>query len=780
MALFALVLHARPARPLASRLLRSAGARPAACPAPPAALFSPAFLSASGRSAHYRRSSSRPLTARAGRAAAKATPPTDPDPNPLVEMGGPASLFPPYDRIGAGVVAEGMREVVRDTEAALAELEAGARPSWEGLVEPLERLQEPLAKAWGAVQHLKMVRDSEALRAAVEEVQPEVVAVSLRIGQSRAVADAFRAIRADGAQWARLSDAQRRIVEAQILDSVLSGGALEGERQERFNEIQQELARLSTSFGNNVLDATKAFAVLKTEPREVRGLPESALALAAQQAREKGHGGATPESGPWLFTLDIPSYQAVLTYAEDRDFRAAMYRAFITRASSMDESKGDNSEVILTTLRLRQEKAELLGYKHHADVSLATKMADLDGALKLLSELRENSFDAAKREHEELQAFAEGKGAGFQLQQWDTGFYAEKLRQERYALDEEKLRVYFSLPEVLDGLIRLIERLFDVKVEEAPFTPPLWHESVMFYQVTDKETGKAKAYFYLDPYTRPAEKRGGAWMNTVVGRSSLLAPPGETVRLPVAHMVLNQAPPVDGKPSLMKFREVETLFHEMGHALQHMLTTQTEGMVAGINNVEWDAVEQPSQFMENWLYDEPTLMGLAKHYETKEPMPHEEYEKIKSARTFRSGSVMARQLHFATTDLLLHSEFDPSKESPYDLDRRVAKMHEALEPQEYDRFLNAFSHIFAGGYSAGYYSYKWAEVLSADCFAAFEEVGLEDEAKVKETGRRFRDTILALGGGLSPMEVFKAFRGREPSVEPLLRHSGLVPAASKA
>lgn len=266
-------------------------------------------------------------------------------------------------------------------------------------------------------------------------------------------------------------------------------------------------------------------------------------------------------------------------------------------------------------------------------------------------------------------------------------------------------------------------------------------------------------------------------MNTVVGRSALLAPDGKEIRLPVAHMVLNQAPPVDGAPSLMKFREVETLFHEMGHALQHMLTTQTEGMVAGINNVEWDAVEQPSQFMENWLYDEPTLMGMAEHYLTKEKLPHSEFEKINAARTFRAGSAMARQLHFAKTDLLLHSQFDPKSQSPYELDRSVATNHEALQPKDFDRFLNAFSHIFAGGYSAGYYSYKWAEVLSADCFAAFEEAGLDDEKAVEETGRRFRDTVLALGGGVNPMEVFKAFRGREPSVKPLLRHSGLAAGA---
>jgi len=691
--------------------------------------------------------------------------------NPLIEMKSVPSAFPPFDRILADTVVDGIKDILKDCDDRLEDLEKNVKPTWEGLVEPLEKLSDPLERTWGAVQHLKMVKDTDALREAVESIQPEVVQMGLKIKQNKAID--FKLLK-DSKEYSGYSEARKRIVEAQILSQKLSGGELQGEDQAEFNRIQQRLAELSTNFGNNVLDATKSFSLLKTTKEEVKGLPESALALAAQNARDKGHEEATAENGPWVFLLDIPVYMAVQTYAEDRDFRKTMYDAFITRASEFDDSKGDNSDVILEILRLRQKKAELLGYKHHADVSLATKMADLDSALGLLEELRGVSLEAAQKEHKELEEFAKAEGCTHNLERWDVGYYAEKMRQKLYDLDEEKLRVYFSLPNVLEGLITLIERLFDVKVEEASFKPPVWDESVMFYQVTDKVSGKPKAYFYLDPYSRPAEKRGGAWMNTVVGRSSLFAPEGEDVRLPVAHMVLNQAPPVDGKPSLMKFREVETLFHEMGHALQHMLTTQTEGMVAGIENVEWDAVEQPSQFMENWLYDEPTLMGMAQHYETKEKLPHAEFEKIKAARTFRAGSVMARQIHFAMTDLLLHSEFDESKETPYELDRRVAAMTEALPPVENDRFLNAFSHIFAGGYSAGYYSYKWAEVLSADCFAAFEEVGLDNEEKVQETGIRFRDTVLAMGGGKAPMEVFKAFRGREPSTEALLRHSGLL------
>jgi len=701
--------------------------------------------------------------------------------NPLIAM--QEGVFPPYDTIQAETVVPGMRQIIEETSTKLSKLEKSINPTWTDLVEPLEKLSDPLERTWGAVQHLKMVRDSEDLRKAVEEIQPEVVTLSLQMGQSKPIAKAFEAMKDNEEFYKALSPAQQRIVDSQITQAKLSGVSLEGEAQEEFNKIQQRLSELSMKFGNNVLDATKAFSVRLTDKKDVSGLPSSALGLAAQTARDKGDKDATAENGPWVLTLDIPSYMAVMTYADDRALRQKMYTAQTTRASKLfpegkeneEFASSDNSEIVLEILRLRQKKADLLGFKNHAEVSMATKMASYDKALELLEDLRKASFEAAKKEHEDLQAFAEKDGADFKLQRWDTAYYAEKMRKEMFDLDEEALRPYFALPTVLDGLFRLIDRLFDVKVVKAPFQPPTWAPDVLFYQVVDKED-KPVAYFYLDPYTRPAEKRGGAWMNTVVGRSELLAPNGETVRLPVAHMVLNQSPPVDGAPSLMKFREVETLFHEMGHALQHMLTTQSEGMVAGINGVEWDAVEQPSQFMENWLYDEPTLMGMAEHYDTKEKLPTEEFQKIKNARTFRAGSAMVRQLHFATTDLLLHSVFDEAKQTPYGLDREVAAKTEALAPEEFDRFLNGFSHIFAGGYSAGYYSYKWAEVLSADCFAAFEEVGLENEQEIQETGRRFRDTVLALGGGLEPMEVFNQFRGREPSVEPLLRHAGLIPA----
>lgn len=688
--------------------------------------------------------------------------------NPLLE----ASAFPPFDRIEASHVVPGIRTILSELEDELARLEQSVGPSWPSLVEPLERLGDRLGVPWGAIGHLKAVKDSDELRKAVEEVQPDTVSFSLKIGQSKPIYEAFKAIK-DGPSWNELSEAQKRVVEAEILSATLSGVALEGEAKERFNAIQQELAQLSTKFSNNLQDAIKGYSKLVTAPEDVKGLPPSALGLAAQTAATKGHEGATEESGPWVFTLDLPSYMPVMQHAQSRALREELYRKYLTRASSGDI---DNMPLIERVLELRAEKAQLLGYPNHAEVSLATKMATLAKAEELLEELRSASWDGAVRDLEDLKAFARERGAteGDDMRHWDVSFWSERLREAKFDISEEELRPYFSFPKVMDGLFKLAKNLFGIEVEAADGLAPVWHPDVRFFKVKDDQ-GEPVAFFYLDPYSRPAEKRGGAWMDDVMGRSRLLAPPGSDIRLPVAHMVCNQTPPVGDKPSLMTFREVETLFHEFGHALQHMLTKQDEGMVAGIRGVEWDAVELPSQFMENWCYHRATLLGIAQHFETGETLPEEMYQKLVAARTFRAASQMMRQIHFASVDLELHSRYRPGgAESVFDVDRRIAERTLVMPPLPEDRFLCSFSHIFAGGYAAGYYSYKWAEVLSADAFSAFEEGGLENEQAVKETGRRFRDTVLGLGGGRAPLEVFKDFRGREPSTEPLLRHSGLL------
>ncbi|KAF2283853.1 hypothetical protein GH714_016538 [Hevea brasiliensis] len=591
--------------------------------------------------------------------------------------------------------------------------------------------------AWGVINHLKSVKDTPELRAAIEEVQPEKVKFQLRLGQSKPIYNAFKAIQ-DSPQWQSLSNAQKRIVESQIKEAVLNGVALEDDKRKEFNKIQQELERLSQKFGENVLDATKKFEKFITDEKEIEGLPATALALAAQTAVSKGHKEATAENGPWIITLDAPSFISVMQHAQNRDLREEFYRAYVTRASSGDL---DNTPIIDQILKLRQEKAKLLNYINYAEVSMATKMATVQKAEELLEKLRTASWDAA----------VQGRTAA-----------------------------YFSLPKVMDGLFNLANTLFGIDIEPADGLAPVWNNDVRFYRVKDC-SGSPIAYFYFDPYSRPSEKRGGAWMDEVVSRSLVLSCNGTAPRLPIAHMVCNQTPPVGGKPSLMTFREVETVFHEFGHALQHMLTKQDEGLVAGIRGIEWDAVELPSQFMENWCYHRETLMGIAKHYVTGETLPEDVYLKLLAARTFRAGSLSLRQLKFASLDLELHTRYIPGgSETIFDVDQRVSKRTQVIPPLPEDRFLCSFSHIFAGGYAAGYYSYKWAEVLSADAFSAFEDAGLDDSKAVKEIGRKFRETILALGGGKAPSEVFVEFRGREPSPEALLRHNGLSSVTASA
>lgn len=694
-----------------------------------------------------------------------------------LEMENPLLLdtyFPRFDAVEASHVVPGIRKLLEELNAEIDALEANIVPTWEGLVVPLEIITDKLSRAWGTVSHLKAVKDTKALREAVEEVQPEQVKLGLRLSQSKPIYQGFKALR-DSDAWNNLTDGQKRVIEGELRDFVLGGVALEGAAKDRFNEIQQELSQLSTKFSNNVLDGTKAFKKTITAKADIDGLPPSALALASQTAKTEGHENSTPEEGPWVFTLDIPSYLPVLTHCKSRVLREEMYRAYLTRASSGDI---DNTPVINKILSLRKEKAEILGFSCHADVSMAKKMATLTEAERLMEELRVASYEPAKQELAEVREFAKSKGETEELRHWDISYWAERLREDKYNITDEELRPYFALPNVLKGLFALAERLFEVTIHEATgVDAPVWDPNVKVYQVN--KAGVPKAYFYLDPYSRPAEKRGGAWMDEVVGQSKALAPKGSAIRLPTAHMVCNQTPPIGDKPSLMTFREVETLFHECGHALQHMLTTVDEGLVSGIRGVEWDAVELPSQFMENWCYDRKTLYSFAMHYETGESLPEDMYQKLLAARTFRSATMMLRQIHFSMTDLELHSRYAPGGEtSIFDVDRKIAEKTMVMPPLPEDRFLCSFSHIFAGGYSAGYYSYKWAEVLSADAFAAFEEVGLENEDKVQETGRRFRDTVLALGGSIAPMDVFKSFRGREPSTEPLLRHSGLLPAAA--
>jgi oligopeptidase A len=691
--------------------------------------------------------------------------------NPLLKGSG----LPPFADIKAEHVVPAINQLISELDAELSKLETEIKPTWQDLVEPLERISDRLSWSWGVIGHLMGVKNSPELREAYESVQPLVIQFSNKLSQSQPIYKAFKAISTSDT-WEKLQQAQQRIIKAAIRDAELSGVGLEGEAKERFNAIQMELGELTTKFSNNVLDATKTFNLKLTEKSEITGLPASLLSLAAQAARTHGDENATSESGSWVITLDGPSYGPFMQHSSRRDLREKLYRAYITRAAS---GELDNNPIIERTLTLRQELAQLLGYNNYAEVSLASKMApNVASVDKLLEELRQVSYDASQKDLEALKVFAASKGAdeATQLQHWDTTFWSERQREAKFAFTEEELRPYFPLPQVLDGLFGLVKRLFGVTVTPADGTAPIWQEDVRYFQIAD-ETGSPIAYFYLDAYSRPAEKRGGAWMDICINRGKIQEGGSITTRLPVAYLVCNQSPPIDGKPSLMTFYEVETLFHEFGHGLHHMLTKVDYSSAAGINNVEWDAVELPSQFMENWCYDHQTLMGMAKHYQTGESLPEEYYQKLVAAKNYMSGTGMLRQIYFSTLDIELHARYQPGgKETLKQVCDRIAATTTVLPPIPENAFLCAFGHIFAGGYAAGYYSYKWAEVLSADAFGAFEEVGLENESAIQDTGKRYRETILALGGSKHPMEVFKSFRGREPSTEPLLRHNGLAAA----
>jgi len=642
--------------------------------------------------------------------------------------------------------------------------------SWDNVMDPIQALGEQLRWSWGVVSHLNGVCNSPELRDAHAGQQPEVVRLGNRLGQSRVLHQALSRLRDQPAE--PLTPTRERILNAELLSMQNRGVGLDGEAQAAFNAASERLAALSTSFGNHVLDATQQWTLKLTKADQVRGLPERAKEALAAAAREAGDAEATGTEGPWLLGLDMPRYLPFLTHAEDRGLRETAYRAHVSRAS---HGEFDNAPLIEEILTLRGEQARRLGYEHWAEVSLASKMADdVPSVEALLEELRSAAYPAAERELKDLQDCARRQGAAEadQLAPWDLTYWSEQLRRERFDLDQEALRPWFPLPRVLDGLFGLCSRLFEVEIRPGDGAAPLWHKDVGYYEVL--RGGEAIAGFYLDPFSRPASKRGGAWMDECLGRKR--REDGSLV-LPVAYLICNQTPPVGDVPSLMSFEEVETLFHEFGHGLQHMLTTVEEPEAAGISNVEWDAVELPSQFMENWCLDRSTLMGMALHWQTGKPLPEEEYRKLLDSRTFNAGLGTLRQVHFAVSDLRLHSQWSPDLgRSPDELRREIAVSTTVMDPIPEDRFLCAFGHIFAGGYSAGYYSYKWAEVLSADAFAAFEEAGLDQEDTVRSIGARFRDTVLSLGGSRSPSEVFEAFRGRQPSSDALIRHSGLQAA----
>ena len=697
--------------------------------------------------------------------------------NPLLS----SETLPKYATIASEHVLPAVEYIVKQITASFEHLEENAEAAWDSLMTPFDKIDRALNRVWGPIGHLNAVKNSDDLRQAYESALPQIVSLSLRLAQSEKVYAKLKEITCSS-QWIELSATKRRAIELAIRSAELSGIALTGNKRTRFNELATRLSELETKFENNVLDATKAFCLVLTHKSDLDGLPESYLEMASQTYNRKNIKDAgnpasctgttiaasTPTDGPWAITLDMPSYLPFMEHARKRNLRENLWKAHATRAS---EGEKNNQPLILEILMLRKELAQLLGYQNWAQRSLAEKMAEsVSSVFELLTEVRAPARKRALNNLEELKTLAKEGGQTEPFQIWDTWFWRARLQEKQLQFNDEILRPYFPLPHVMQGLFQLVERLFGVTLTSADGTAEVWNSDVHFYHAKD-ENGEHIASLYFDPYSRPENKRGGAWMNICNSRRML---DGE-LEIPVTYICCNNAPPIGNKPSLLSFGEVTTLFHEMGHALQHMLTRVDIGQVSGISGVEWDAEELASQFMENWCYDAPTLKSISKHHQTGEHLPDTFIDKIQRYRVFASGLAMVRQLAFAESDMVLHSQFDPtSGQNPLELYKQVGERNLVLAMPPEDRSLCAFSHIFSSSYAAGYYSYLWAEVLSADAFAAFEEVGMDNEAELRNTGRRYRETFLALGGSRHPQEVFREFRGRSPKTEALLRHRGLM------
>ncbi|MGR7919603.1 oligopeptidase A [Zobellella denitrificans] len=677
--------------------------------------------------------------------------------NPLLTMDG----LPPFSQIKPEHIKPAVEHAIADckkrVETVLARHEEF---TWDNLVAPLEEVNDHLSRIWSPIGHLNGVMNSEALRQAYESCLPLLSEYHTWMGQHEGLFEAYQSL-ADRDDFKKLSLAQQKEVDNTLRDFRLSGIALEAEQKKRFGAIQARLSELASTFSNRVLDATQAWVKHITDQALLAGLPESALAAAEAQARAR-------ELDGWVFTLDIPSYLPVMMYADDAALREELYRAYCTRASDQGPNAGqfDNTAIIEETLALKQELAELLGYDNYAQVSLATKMARSEQqVLDFLEQLAERSHPQGEAELAELTAFACEQHGVARLNAWDISYYAEKLKQHKYAISDEELRPYFPEQKVVHGLFETVKRLFGVKVRER-FGVEVWHPDVRFFDIYD-DSGELRGSFYLDLYAR-ANKRGGAWMDDCIGRRYR---EDGSLQKPVAYLTCNFNGPVGDKPALFTHNEVLTLFHEFGHGIHHMLTKVDVAGVAGINGVAWDAVELPSQFLENWCWQPEALAFISGHFETGEPLPADMLERMLAARNFHSALMMLRQLEFALFDFRLHMARDGARPGRVqEILNQVRSRVSVLPPPEFNRFQHSFSHIFAGGYAAGYYSYKWAEVLSSDAFARFEEEGVFS-ARV---GRDFLHAVLEQGGAKEPMELFKQFRGREPKIDALLRHSGIA------
>ena len=670
--------------------------------------------------------------------------------------------LPPYSSIRPEQVVPAIEQVLAENRAAIATIlqDRAASADWNGLVRALDELNARLGRAWGPVSHLNAVCNSAELRAAYEACLPMLSEYWTEMGQNRALFDAYQNL-AESPLAAGFDVAQKTILDNALRDFRLSGIDLPAEGQQRYGEIQMKLSELTSTFSNQLLDATQAWTKHLDEASALAGLPDSALAQLAQAAQAKGLDG-------WLISLEFPSYYAVITYADDRALREEIYAAYCTRASDQGPQAGrfDNGPLMEQILDLRQELAHLLGFAHYGELSLAGKMAESsEQVLGFLRDLAVRSKPFARRDLDELKAFAASHGCR-ELQSWDVGYYSEKLRQQRYSISQEQVRAWFPVDKVLDGLFSIVQRLYGIQIREL-HDFDTWHPDVRLFEIC--EEGEHVGRFFFDLYAR-ANKRGGAWMDGA--RDKRRSADGRLIS-PVANLVCNFTPPVvtaagDSQPALLTHDEVTTLFHEFGHGLHHLLTRVEHAGASGINGVAWDAVELPSQFMENWCWEPEGLALISAHHETGAALPGDLLDKMLAAKNFQSGLMMLRQLEFSLFDFELHASHGDGRSVLQVLDA-IRDEVSVLRPPAYNRFANSFSHIFAGGYAAGYYSYKWAEVLSADAFSRFEEEGVLNP----QTGRAFREAVLARGGAQEPMLLFVDFRGREPSIDALLRHSGL-------
>ncbi|MFW5443784.1 MAG: oligopeptidase A [Methylococcaceae bacterium] len=676
--------------------------------------------------------------------------------NPLLEN----STLPQFSKIKPEHIEPAIDSLLAEARNVVAQyLQASTEYSWDNLIEPIENIEDKLNKAWSPVSHMNSVVNSDELRDTYNACLPKLSEHSTEMGQNKALFDAYQQI-ANSNNYAALETAQQKIITNALRDFCLSGINLDQSKQQRYKQISQELSRLSSKYEENLLDATNAWNKHILDPELLAGLPEAALTLAKQTAESQDKDG-------WMINLQFPSYLAVMTYADNRELRKEHYTAFATRASELGPQAGqwDNSQIMEDTLALRHEKAQLLGFKNYAELSLATKMAEKpEDVTSFLEDLADKSWRQARKDLSELREFAKQQHGISRIHAWDIGYYSEKMRQHFYQLSQEQVKAYFPETTVIPGLFSVVEKLYGLKISEITEFDS-WHPDTRFFQIKD-ENEQLRGQFYLDLYARD-KKRGGAWMDDCVGRKKT----EDNIQIPVAYLTCNFTPPIGNDPALLTHDEVLTLFHEFGHGLQHMLTQVDYLGVSGINGVEWDAVELPSQFMENWCWEKEALDLISGHYQTGEKLPDNLFQKMLNAKNFQAGMLMVRQLEFSLFDFKIHQQFDPAKGGQiYKTLNQIREQIAVMQPPEFNRFAHSFSHIFAGGYAAGYYSYKWAEVLSSDAYSLFEKQGLFDQ----NAGKSFLHNILEKGGSQDAMQLFVEFRGREPQIDALLRHNGIA------